>query len=447
VTEFATPELDVVIPDDLAKPLDRLRDAASELGISLYLVGGPVRDWLLQRPLVDIDLLIANGNPKSIATLVRKGFGKDAKVREHPQFGTMSVEIGEHRVDLATLRKEKYARPGALPVVSPGTLEDDLSRRDFSVNALALPLRKGGGEEPISVIDLGSGLVDLGESTLRVFHPRSFHDDPTRALRAARLAARLGFGLSRSARSALRDALRDGAFGGVSGDRLRREFIKLFTDCAVGGHPSIALVHLDKWHVLAALEPGLCTHASSRAPLRRLEKVLATPQWRVREHRPWVAGLCLWLSPLSAPLRRRTLARLGVRGDTSVRVLGFAKSCQRWIKELKGTRGRGAVDLVLAELDEDQLLALYATCEPLLRRRVVRWAAEDRDTRIPVSPRDLLNANLSGPVVGVALARIRAAYLNGEVANREEGLALAREILRRSEAGKRGRRPQDAGRN
>jgi tRNA nucleotidyltransferase (CCA-adding enzyme) len=359
----------------------------------------------------------------------------------------MSVEVGEHRVDLATLRKETYARPGALPEVSPGTLEDDLNRRDFSVNSLALPLRKGGGEEPISVIDLSSGLADLGESTLRVFHPRSFHDDPTRALRAARLAARLGFVLSRSARSALRDALRDGAFGAVSGDRLRREFIKLFTDCAVGGYPSIALVHLDKWHVLASLEPGLCTHASSRAPLRRLEKVLATPLWRAREHRPWVAGLCLWLSPLSAPLRRRTLARLGVRGDTSVRVLDFAKSCQRWIKELKGTRGRGAVDLVLAELDEDQLLALYSTCEPLLRRRVVRWAAEDRDTRIPVSPRDLLNANLSGPVVGVALARIRAAYLNGEVANREEGLALAREILRRSEVGKRGRRSKDAGPN
>lgn len=444
MTQRIAPDLAASIPEELARPLDRLRDAASELGISLYLVGGPVRDWLLGRPVVDVDLLIAGGNPKSIKTLVRKGFGKDVRVSEHPQFGTLTVVLGDHRVDLATLRKETYARAGALPEVSPGSLEDDLNRRDFSVNAMALPLQQGGGEVASSVIDLGGGMRDLAETTLRVIHPRSFHDDPTRALRAARLAARLDFNLARGSRSSLRDALRDGAFGSVSGDRLRREFVKLFADASVGGHPGAALANLDKWHVLAALEPGLCIQVSSKAPLRRLEKFFATPQWRTREHRPWVAGLCLWLAPLPPSLRRRVLSRLGVRGENSTRIVDFAKLSARWIKALKGTRGRGAVDLVLSELDEDQLLALYATCEPLLRRRVVRWAAEDRDRRIPVSGRDLVSAKLEGPVVGVALARIRAAYLNGEVANREEGLALAREILRRSEGKSRRRSKKKA---
>jgi len=115
----------------------------------------------------------------------------------------------------------------------------------------------------------------------------------------------------------------------------------------------------------------------------------------------------------------------------------FAKSSARWIKALEGTRGRGAVDRVLSGLDEERLFALCASCSPLLRRRVVRWAAEDRDRRIPVTGRDLVNAGFEGEVVGVALDRVRSAYLDGEVANREEAMALAREIQRRSR-GKRG---------
>ena len=141
-------------------------------------------------------------------------------------------------------------------------------------------------------------------------------------------------------------------------------------------------------------------------------------------------------------MRRRVVRRLSVRGDAGERIVNFAKHRKSWSKALAGTRGRGAVDVVLAELDEDQLLALCASSEPLLRRRILRWAAEDRDRRLPVSGRDLVAAELEGPVIGVALSRIRAAYLDGEVANREEAMALAREIQRRSSAPRRPRRPR-----
>jgi tRNA nucleotidyltransferase (CCA-adding enzyme) len=278
-----------------------------------------------------------------------------------------------------------------------------------------------------------------------VLHPRSFHDDPTRVLRAARLSTRLSLRLSRGSRSYLRDALRDGAFGRVSGDRLRREFEKIFSDAIRGGRPVVALEQLESWHVLGAIEPGLTLDPKAKPALRKLGKLLANPAWRSREIRPWVAGLCLWLAPLSPAMRRRTVKRLSIRGDVGGKIVDFVKARRRWIKALEGTRGRGAVDLVLSELDEEQLVALCASCEPLLRRRVVRWAAEDRDRRSPVSGRDLVNAGLEGPVVGAALARIRAAFLDGEVANREEAIALAREIQRNAaRKAKRKKSPKSA---
>ena len=433
-------------PDEVAELVRRLTVVANRMGLTLYLVGGPVRDWLLGREIVDIDLLIAGGSEKTPELLARKVSGPRTRIREHRRFGTLTLSLGEHTIDLARMRREEYVTNGALPQISAGSLEDDLLRRDFSVNALVVPLLDMGEDSSNkasdSVIDIVGGVTDLKERSLRVLHPLSFHNDPTRALRAARLCPRLGFKLSRGSRSYLRDALRDGAFGAVSGDRLRREFEKIFSEARRGGNPTATLELLHSWNILGALEPGLILDARAKPSLRKLSKLLADPPWRLRENRAWIAGLCLWLAPLNPAMRRRVVRRLSVRGDAGERIVNFAKHRKSWSKALAGTRGRGAVDVVLAELDEDQLLALCASSEPLLRRRILRWAAEDRDRRLPVSGRDLVAAELEGPVIGVALSRIRAAYLDGEVANREEAMALAREIQRRSSAPMRTRRKQ-----
>jgi tRNA nucleotidyltransferase/poly(A) polymerase len=303
-------------------------------------------------------------------------------------------------------------------------------RRDFSVNALALPLSRAARSEHDGVVDYSDGCADLARRRLRVLHRRSFHDDPTRALRAARLAPRLDFSLSRDSRSSLRDALRDGAFGRVSGDRLRREFVKLFDDAALALDPSRALRLLSEWHVLAALEPGLTLEREAVAPLRRLGRMIASPPWRSAR---W---LSLWLAPAPPNLRRRMLRRLSVRGETAKRISAFATSRDGWVRAVERARGRGAVDAVLRQLDEEELQALHATVAPALRRRIVRYAAEDRARRLPVSGDDLVAVGLEGPAVGRALARIRMAYLDGGVRDRSEALALADELARRRGSGR-----------
>lgn len=414
------------------RPLvERVLDAARRRGDAVSLVGGPVRDFLLGRPVADVDLIVEAREGGGAEALARAAAPAGARVVAHDRFGTVRLEAGEAALDLAGVRRERYAHPGALPTVETASLEEDLRRRDFTVNALAIPLSPAARKGRPPVIDLGGGLADLEARVLRVLHPQSFHDDPTRALRAARLGARLDFHLSRGTRAALRDALRDGVFGRVSGDRLRREIEHLFADARGGLDPARALGHLAEWHVLGALEPGLGLPPTARAPLRRLGRALLEPSWRPARAEPWAAGLAVWLAPLEAGLRGRSLRRLSVRGERAERIAGFPRARDRWLRELGRARGRGAVDGLLREIDDERLLALAAWAPGPIARRIGRWAREDRGRRPPLSGADLVALGLTGPDVGRALARVRAAWLDGAVKTRDEALALAGELPHR----------------
>ena len=421
--------------------LDRLPPASASLAravieqadrkrVSVLLVGGPVRDLLLGRPVVDVDLLVEDPEPGAAAALAERVAGETVRCVRHDRFGTARLESAEAHVDLAGVRSERYAHPGALPTVAPGDLDSDLARRDFSVNALALPLSEAARAAHPEIVDRHGGLEDLAARRLRVLHARSFHDDPTRALRAARLAPRLDFHLARRTRSALRDALREGSTGRVSGDRLRREFIRVFEDASRGLSPPRALRLLDDWHVLGALEPGLKLDARSTLPLRRLGRAIAEPPWPAVRWRGWLTGLGLWLGPLPVALRRRALRRLGVRGTPARRVVDLTRESERAARALERARGRGRIDAVLGALDEEELFGVWSLATPALRRRVLRYALEDRHRRPPLSGADLVAAGLSGPAVGRALERVRVAWLDGRVGNRDEALALAREVGR-----------------
>lgn len=427
------------VAPETARLLERVVETAARRGTRVDLVGGPVRDLLLDRALDDVDLRV-HEDAAGLAEAVCRGRAADGlRMEAHDRFGTVRIESADAHLDLATLRHETYAAPGALPRVEAGSLEQDARRRDFAVNALALPLVAEATSAPQTILDPEGGLEDLAAKRLRILHPRSFHDDPTRAFRAARFAARLGFRLDRGSRAALRSALRDGAFGAVSGERYRRELEFAFAEARHGAHAGTILKALADWHVLGALEPGLGLDADRRVPLRRLSKTIAAPEWSGPRWKPWQAGLAIWLAPLPAALRRRALERFAVRGEAARRIVDFGRSGDRTLKSLTRARGRGAVDALLSGLPEETVQALHAAAAAPVRRRILRWAAEDRRRRVPVTGADLVEAGLEGAEVGRALERIRSGFLDGEIANREEGLALGLEIARR--ASRRNRRP------
>jgi tRNA nucleotidyltransferase (CCA-adding enzyme) len=306
-------------------------------------------------------------------------------------------------------------------------------RRDFTVNAMAIPLNTVAGEGRARLVDPLGGRADLAARRLRILHERSFHDDPTRAFRAARLAARLGFALDASSRRALAAALAAGAFDAVSGERFRAELAKLFAE----PDPGRALARLEAWGVLVRISRGLALAPEARRALRRLGSLLADEPVAGGAG-SLETGLCVWLAPLAPAVRRRALERFALRGRPAARVAGFPALARRTLRALRRARSRGAADAVLRGLAHADLLALAAVADAASRRRIVRHAREDRALRLPVDGSDLGALGLSGPALGRALAALRRAFLDGELASRDEALAWAR---RRARVQGRGPRP------
>jgi tRNA nucleotidyltransferase (CCA-adding enzyme) len=222
---------------------------AIERGWELYLVGGYVRDCLLKIPDYDIDIAVV-GDAPALARLLAREAGTQLEL--HDAFGTAVLSFaGEpFHMDLVTARREVYERPGALPAVEPGTIADDMARRDFTANALAvriLPDTIG------HLFDPHGGLKDLRAGLIRVLHDNSFIDDPTRIFRAVKLAVRLGWRVEPHTLELILQAVRDGVLSTVSVDRITRELLLIFEEPKSGQ----ILAELDKLGVLTNIHPAL----------------------------------------------------------------------------------------------------------------------------------------------------------------------------------------------
>jgi tRNA nucleotidyltransferase (CCA-adding enzyme) len=223
-----------------------------QAGLRPYLVGGGVRDLLLGREPLDLDVALEGplgGFASLIQALESRGWACTAR---HPRFGTARLRgpAGE-AFDLAATREESYPSPGALPVVTPGvSIGRDLARRDFTIHAMALPIGEAGIES--ALLDPFGGVSDLGHTRIRLLHEGSLADDPTRVFRAARYAARLAFDLDAGFEAAVRMGIESGAFARISGDRLRRALHELLSE----ENRTVALRVLAQLSVPAAVVDG-----------------------------------------------------------------------------------------------------------------------------------------------------------------------------------------------
>jgi tRNA nucleotidyltransferase (CCA-adding enzyme) len=332
-----------------------------------------VRDLLLGRDRADMDVAVEG----EVAELARRLGGE---VRRHERFATATVLLDGLEVDLAATRSETYPRPGVLPEIRAAPLAADLARRDFSVNAMAVPL--AGDPE---LIDPHRGLEDLQRGQLRVLHAGSFVDDPTRALRAARYAARYGFALERHTAELCRHT----DLSTVSRDRTDAELRKL----AAEPEARRAFELLAEWGLLN-LSPDALELAGA------VGELTAADPWRE-----------------VAPRDEAVLAAALGRGAGEARELASAEPA-RPSEAVERARGRSGVELALAR-------ALGAEW---LDRYVSEW----RGVRLEIDGNDLISHGVrEGPAVGRGLGEALRAKLDGEVHGRAEelhaALAAARE--------------------
>jgi tRNA nucleotidyltransferase (CCA-adding enzyme) len=338
----------------------------------VYVVGGAVRDLLLGRGRSDLDLVV-EGDAAALA----RGLGGDA-LAEHERFATAKVRLGGHEIDIASARTETYPSPGALPVVEPAAgIEADLARRDFTINAIAVPLAGG------APVDPHGGRADLAAGLLRALHPNSFADDPTRAIRAARYAARFGFEPEPETAAALRAA----DLGGVSADRRQAELGRL----AVEETAPRGFELLSRWGLLELREGGVELAS-------RVAELLCEPAWKE-------------LVPRGPAVLAAALGPVGGEGE-------LARAAPERPSEAVAMAGRrDPVELALAR-------ALGAGW---LDEYVGSW----RSVALEIDGEDLIAAGVpQGPALGRGLEAALRRRLDGEVSGRAEELAAALEAAR-----------------
>lgn len=397
--------------------LDIAIGIAEEMGLALYLAGGSVRDLLLGRPLLDLDL-VCQGEAPSLAQRIARALG--ARCVVHATFATATVSARTFAFDIASARRETYPRPGALPRVQPAGLAEDLARRDFTINAMALALN---GPHRGRLVDPHGGRQDLERGLIRVLHDGSFADDATRILRALRYEARLGFRIEEHTLDLLRRQV--GYLETISGARLRRELMLIFQE----DEPERALLRAQALGVLTAIHPALAFD-EGLAEAFALARRQAVPELPL-----------VYLSLLASRWSESEAAALARR-------LAFSKR-QRQASEATPQLHSLAGQLAAAEIRSSQvvetlspfpLASLWAFAltadDPPARQRVRLYLEEWRYVKTSLDGEALLALGVpAGPMLGEVLRRLRAAKLDGLVQSREEEIAFVAATLAGQGAG------------
>lgn len=401
-------------------------EAAIARDEAVYLVGGPVRDLLLGRPVEDIDVVVV-GDGLAVAQHVSRATG--GRLTRYHAFGTARIDLVDgHRIDVATARAESYQHPGVLPEVRPGSLSEDLDRRDFTINAMAIGL---GGRADATLVDPLGGRRDLEAGLVRFLHEGSFIDDPSRMLRALRFALRFGYGLEEGTARALEAGARGAYLDSISGDRLRRELAKLLQEQPVDGPARLQATGL-----LPTIDGALCfLEPVLRALVRELDR-LAARRPSVADSPLWTLVLAALMTEVDVQSRWRLVRRLRLSRQEREPLVDGGAPWGRALAVLRRDESRrSAVAESFDALSEPAIVlgaaTLRAAGDVAIAERVEAYLLEDRDCRARLEPAKLGELGCpSGPRLGEMLRVLRAARLDGLTADAEQEMELARGWLR-----------------
>ena len=422
------PILRTRLPGSVIALLEQAGQLGQDLGFKVYAVGGFVRDILLARPNLDIDLVVEGDGilfARELAAL------RQARVKAHTKFKTAVVVFPDgQRIDVATARLEYYEYPTALPTVELSSIKLDLYRRDFTVNALALQLNPGDFGQ---LMDFFGAQRDIKDKTIRVLHSLSFVEDPTRILRAIRFEQRFNFRIDPQTHRLIKNAVQLKLFHKLSGARLTHELQQLLEEDNV----LECLNRLQELKLLEAIHPLLILDADR---LRVLNEVHKVHTWyKILYLEPAASPWRLYLLGLTMGLERDQLEQVCRRLHFSIREL-------REFLILRDHLGEALARLMVWQDRQSPLSDIYFTLAPLpvegvlflmarsrreaIRKNISLFLTRMRTQELLIGGDDLLALGLhSGPLFARILRSVRGAAVDGEAVTREKQLELAKTLM------------------
>ncbi len=404
-------EIKTYFPKELLELLRHTSNEASKLGQRVYLVGGIVRDLLLGYPNFDLDL-VTEGDAVELANRIARISG--ARLVIHPRFSTAKIKSGDFAIDIATARSETYARPGALPAVTPSSIEKDLFRRDFSINAMAISLTT---EHYGQLLDPHHGKDDLHSHLIRILHPDSFSDDATRILRAIRYEQRLGFNLEHETARLLKRHIP--MLDTISGDRIRHELELIFRE----EHPERAIKRLGDLGALQRINHSLSGNewlAGKFDDARRLGKPGELP--------------ALYFCLLAYPLNGEQINQLASRLNPSAKLTRALEDTARLKLHLprlnEPSLKPSDICYFLHEYDPLAIKAnIIAEDKPVIRHHLELFLSKLRYVKLSLNGEELQRLGIpAGKKLGEILEILHKAKLDGEVTTKDEEEKLARQL-------------------
>jgi len=392
--------------------LEHIQAICAGRGYRLYAVGGVVRDWLLGKtePPTDIDLVVEGESNCAIGVARELRSHYQSRYVEYPKFQTAELRWSDFTLDLTTARREYYPYAGANPIVRAATLADDLWRRDFTINALAVEILSQG--QTGSVIDLFGGLQDLAEGVVRPVHPNSFYEDPRRIFRAVRFAVRLGFCLPPAVRSEIVQLCHSGVHDGIGGSRLQAELQYVLAE---GSPRQVQVICQQLWELGAwrCVAPQFQPSANLSAELRRLGK------WR-RWFGDTLDPLALWV--LLYPAQPDTLQKLNF-APTAIAQIQRAKGLQN---DLARMPRESTPSQICDRLEQEQMgtLLLAGAIHP--HRWLWRYLTHWRHIPPLLSGKELRSLGYPpSKELGQLLKTLHHATLDGKITDKQQAIALA----------------------
>lgn len=397
--------------------LERIAKVAKKSGVSVFVVGGFVRDLLLGIANKDIDIAV-EGDGILFASHLAQEF--EGRVKVHKKFGTSVVIFPDgYKIDVATARQEYYEHPAALPTVKPSSIKSDLYRRDFTINSLAVSLN---GEGAFCLIDLFAGERDIEKKEIQVLHELSFIDDPCRLFRAIRFEQRYDFKICKQTEAFMRVAIKKGLVDSLSGTRLLNEIILVLKE----SQPLKCILRMKDLDLLQFLSPQMMD-------TRALEKISAVLSWAETISLPeepeiWYIYFLSLLYSLDEKSFARVVERLQMQARLKKSLIRDRETCKESLALLEKDKD-WTPETIYNQLSQLSVEAVIYFLAAASTDRATQYASAyftqyHKQAELSLTGDDLVKMGIKpGPVFQSVFKALREAHVKGAIATREEEVA------------------------